>query len=328
MMHRPLFHLIVYCLIPIWVSAFQLIAVAFASDPVAAPTEITSTGVIMAIDDVDLEEGELRLILQDSGFGKDTSLASRQASATVLIRQHLAMKSLLNLGGKSLLAIIDREMNRVSKQLEFSGSSLAKAASDRGVSLRAYQRHLAWQIAWREYLKSRVTQIALKSYFDHHQDQYGGRAYLVSQIFRNSEPSNNVENEAYVSPLEQIAKSVRQSSDVASEFALAAKQHSDAASANRGGDIGWVSLDGDLPSSVMSAVRKAKLGEVVGPIRSPLGDHLILVREHRDSEIKWESIVDQSQLRRDLTQSLFLDIVRQQNSAEVRYLDANLQPKF
>lgn len=310
-----------------WVMTVLAIAPCAVSTSLADDVN-DSAQAILSIDDTDLEEGELRLLLQDSGLAEGATLASRQASAAVLVRQHLAMKSLLSLGGTSIQAVIDRELNLVSKQLESSGSSFAKAASDRGVSLRAYQRHLTWQIAWREYLKSRVTEVALKSYFESHQEQYGGRAYLVSQIFIRNEPTNESDKDASVSALEDIAKSVRQSRDVASDFALAARQHSDAASANQGGDIGWVRLDGDLPGTVMIAVRKAMIGEVVGPINSPLGEHLILVREHRDSEITWNSVTDQSQLRRDFAHDLFLDLVRRQNSTEVRYLDETLQPKF
>ncbi len=310
-----------------WVITVLAIAPSAVSTSLADDVK-DSSQAILRIDDTDLEEGELRLLLQDSGFAEGATLAPRQASAAVLVRQHLAMKSLLSLGGKPIQAIIDRELNLVSKQLESSGSSFAKAASDRGVSPRAYQRHLTWQIAWREYLKSRVTDTALKSYFESHQDQYGGREYLVSQIFIRNEPTNKSDKDSAVSTLEDIAKSVRRSLDVASDFALAARQHSDAASANQGGDIGWVRLDGDLPGTVMIAVRKAMIGEVVGPISSPLGKHLILVREHRDSEITWNSVTDQSQLRRDFARDLFLDLVRRQNSTEVRYLDETLQPKF
>jgi PPIC-type PPIASE domain len=298
---------------------------------VTADERVDASRIIIRIDEVDVEDGELRLILQDSGLATQTSPTTRQASAAVLVRQHLAMKSLLHLGGKSIQAISDREMNLASEQLESSGSSLAKAANDRGVSQQAYERYLRWQIAWREYLKSRVTDAALKSYFESHKDQYGGREYLVSQIFVGIDQTGDLVAEPVKSKwkqLEGLATTIRQSNDVAKSFATAAKQHSEAGSASQGGDMGWVGLDGDLPSSVMKVVRKATVGDLVGPVSSPFGHHLLLVREQRESHANWEALTDQSQLRRDLTQDLFLDLVKRQDSAVVSYLDETLSPKI
>lgn len=300
-----------------------------AAEDASGANDASDANTILRIGDTEVESGELKLIMQESGLSDTESPVARQASAAVLIRQHLAMKSLLRLGGKSIQAVIDRESDLVAKQLTAVGSSLAQAASDRGVSLRAYQRHLAWQIAWREYLKSRLTEPALKSYFESHKDRYGAREYLVSQIFLGHKETEGTDaTETSPVKLARVAQSVRESDNVSDAFALAAKQYSAAASANQGGDIGWVSRDGDLPTSVMKAVRQAGVGEVVGPVHSPLGQHVLLVRDTREVPMTWESITDRTGIQRDLTNDLFLDLVRRQQAVDVRYVDETLRPKF
>lgn len=295
-----------------------------SQEPVSSQESELHTRPVLRVDGDELQEGELQLLLQESRVA-DRSATARQAAAAVLIRRHLAMKSLQSLGGQALESIIDRELAALEKQASAQGSSLDAWSRSRQVSLAAFQRHLAWQIAWRQYLKSRMTDAALRAFYERDPDRYGGKQFLVSQIFlQHPSPANATD--ASEQTLQSIARTLQNQPDAAASFALLAKQHSEAASAERGGEVGWVDLDGDLPGEVMSAVRAASVGDVVGPLRSALGWHLVLVSDARSVTTSYDALADATQLRSDFSDALFADLVRRQASAAVEYLDARLQP--
>jgi parvulin-like peptidyl-prolyl isomerase len=70
------------------------------------------------------------------------------------------------------------------------------------------------------------------------------------------------------------------------DFAELAKQHStDPSSTQKGGDLGWFSR-GRMVASFDNAVFKAKVGDVVGPIRTQFGWHVIKVTGRDNRELK------------------------------------------
>jgi parvulin-like peptidyl-prolyl isomerase len=75
------------------------------------------------------------------------------------------------------------------------------------------------------------------------------------------------------------------------DFAELAKRHSkDPGSAERGGDLGWFGK-GRMVKSFEDAAFSARPGQIVGPIRSQFGWHIIKVHERDSREIKIVDIV-------------------------------------
>ena len=85
---------------------------------------------------------------------------------------------------------------------------------------------------------------------------------------------------------EQIAQArdkalkARKLLDKGEDFAKVAQRYSDASNAIRGGDLGWAKM-GQLTPNMAELVSKAKPGDVIGPIRSGAGFHLIKVAGFR-----------------------------------------------
>ncbi len=71
------------------------------------------------------------------------------------------------------------------------------------------------------------------------------------------------------------------------DFGELARQHSEDASAARGGDLGWLS-PGDTVPEFQRAMDGLKPGETSEPVRSPFGWHLIQVLERRDEDMSKE----------------------------------------
>jgi parvulin-like peptidyl-prolyl isomerase len=76
--------------------------------------------------------------------------------------------------------------------------------------------------------------------------------------------------------------------------ALAAAYSTDTSNKDRGGDLGWFSR-GAMVDEFETAAFSAAVGEVAGPVQSPFGWHLILVRGHetrRLDEAQFQQAVD------------------------------------
>ncbi|MDR1691162.1 MAG: peptidyl-prolyl cis-trans isomerase [Candidatus Methanoplasma sp.] len=63
-------------------------------------------------------------------------------------------------------------------------------------------------------------------------------------------------------------------------FADVAKKHSKCPSGKSGGDLGWFGK-GQMVASFENAAFAAKKGDLVGPVRTDFGWHLILVKDQR-----------------------------------------------
>ena len=64
------------------------------------------------------------------------------------------------------------------------------------------------------------------------------------------------------------------------KFADVAKKHSNCPSGKSGGDLGWFSR-GQMVAPFEDAASNAKKGDLVGPVKTNLGWHLILVKDQK-----------------------------------------------
>jgi peptidyl-prolyl cis-trans isomerase SurA len=71
------------------------------------------------------------------------------------------------------------------------------------------------------------------------------------------------------------------------DFGEMARVHSDDASAARGGELDWV-YPGDTVPDFERAYRELQIGEIIEPVRSPFGVHLIQVLERRSADMSLE----------------------------------------
>jgi Parvulin-like peptidyl-prolyl isomerase len=77
-----------------------------------------------------------------------------------------------------------------------------------------------------------------------------------------------------------VAKLARSGDDFSE---LAEKYSKDQASAERGGDLGYFKK-GDMVAPLEDAIENAEVGEIVGPVQSPAGYHVIKITDKKKSE--------------------------------------------
>jgi peptidylprolyl isomerase/peptidyl-prolyl cis-trans isomerase D len=95
-------------------------------------------------------------------------------------------------------------------------------------------------------------------------------------------PVNGPDSMAVRATAQTVARLAREGKN----FADLARQYSkDPSSAERGGDLGWFTK-GRMVAPFEAAAFKAKAGEIVGPVRTPFGIHIIKVHGRDNREIK------------------------------------------
>jgi peptidyl-prolyl cis-trans isomerase D len=83
-----------------------------------------------------------------------------------------------------------------------------------------------------------------------------------------------------------LAKTIVKEAQAGKDFAVLARQYSkDMGSAQRGGDLGWFGKNRMVPEFEKAAMA-AKPGQIVGPVRSPYGLHIIKVHGRDSRELK------------------------------------------
>jgi peptidyl-prolyl cis-trans isomerase SurA len=100
--------------------------------------------------------------------------------------------------------------------------------------------------------------------------------------------------------------------DTGAKFEDMARINSEDASSAKGGDLGWVN-PGDTVPDFERAFAKVAPGEVVGPVRTPFGWHLIRVEERRQQDVGRDRQREQARLaiRQRKADEQFQDFVRQ-----------------
>ncbi|MDA8745344.1 peptidylprolyl isomerase [Rubripirellula amarantea] len=246
-----------------------------------------------------------------------------RATAFVVVRQHLALQTLLDLGGDALQAQIDQDLQSYRANLLRRGTDLNEEATRLGSTENAIIANRSWNVAWAAYLKSRITDKNLRRYFNANQDRYGGKRYLVSQLFASVDSKDTEGIERSLQRMRQLADQVRLHKRPATAFEEAKAEYgSDAKS----GQAIWISQPGDLPAAVMRSVHRQADAGILDPVLSPLGIHLVFVHQIETVDVSFDELTDQSVLRRDASNALLESLVNAQVDAKVQWFIDQLKP--
>lgn len=137
-----------------------------------------------------------------------------------------------------------------------------------------------------------VEESELRVYYEEHKDEFleGEQAnarHILIQLSPNATEEERTDAELHAAGVAQIART-------GADFAeLAAKHSDDTGSATEGGDLGWFGR-GRMVKEFEDAVFSAKPGEIVGPIKSQFGYHIIRVDAFRPEHQKpFEEVEEQ-----------------------------------
>ena len=226
----------------------------------------------------------VRLARASTGLPDDPNtqrLLTQQALRT-LIDEKLQAQEAKRLNISVADAEVDAAIANIAERNNLSTEQLSTFLAERGTDIASLRAQLRNQIAWLKVIGREVRpkvvvtegQIDLANRVA--QPTAGERELLLSEIVL---PVYTPDQEADVmADGRQLVAALRGGS----EFAPLARQMSVAASADSGGDLGWI------PSSVLAedlrnALSRMTAGQISDPIRTPLGVQVLWLREVRQA---------------------------------------------
>jgi parvulin-like peptidyl-prolyl isomerase len=211
---------------------------------------------------------------------------------------------------------IDFALAQFVKQLGRQERTLAEYLAKEHSSEQELRRQFAWQLSWQRYLDKQLSDKNLEKYFEKHRRDFDGTeihaAHVLWKVAPADEPALNRALAKAKSIREQIvAKKL--------DFADAARQYSQAPTAQRGGDLGWIRRHEPMPEVFSQAAFALDKDEISQPVVSPFGVHLIRVLDEKPGQATWQDCRDE--LMSAVTRYLFNFLAaRERNVARVKRL--------
>ncbi len=164
---------------------------------------------------------------------------------------------------------------------------------------------------------AKVTDDDLKSYYQQHQDEYRvqGSAQVRHILISTGEPGSKPDQktlDAAKAKAEDVLKQLKGGAKFAD---LAKKYSADPGSKDKGGELGTI-VKGQTVKPFEDAVFSAKPGEIVGPVQTEFGFHIIQVEQRTEPHLK-----SLDEVKAQITPI----IARQKAGAETQKLAATVQ---
>ncbi len=172
------------------------------------------------------------------------------------------------------------ELANVAKSKNMSLAQLKAAFKQRNIPFSSLEKQVITFSGWLDLAKAKYSRDLSVSEMEIHaeRNQYilnaGKPEYLLAEIFLSS---NGYKSDY---ELEQEGYRLLEEMNKGADFVSLARQFSDGAGAQRGGDMGWV-LEGELTEPLNEALKHLQTGAVSVPIRDQAGYHLLLLRDKR-----------------------------------------------
>jgi peptidyl-prolyl cis-trans isomerase SurA len=255
----------------------------------------------------------LALAVATSGLPNDQETRQRLAPQVLrgFIDEKLQIQEAQRLGLEVTEAEVDQAMDTIAKRNNTNRADLTRYLAESGLNPRTLRDQLRAQIAW-----IKVVGRELRPQIVVTQDQ------IDLALRRSAEDDADVElllseillpvyDRAQEASVVQDARGLVASIRGGADFSGLARQVSAAASAENGGDLGWVRA-GAITPDLRDRLLALDVGEVSDPIVSPAGVHIVRVRDQRSPEEdgaandrdRVRQAIEQEQLERQATRYL------------------------
>jgi parvulin-like peptidyl-prolyl isomerase len=293
----------------------ELLPILFAQEsnpPIAATVDDQA----VLVKDVLRELEKVPTSTNAEGINRDYLIA---ATLQRLIDRRLAEQWIQRSGEGATGSDVELARDRLKKRLERAGKTLDDYCREQDLDPIELQRLLRWQIGWQAFLDRYLTDDNLRKYFAEHRREFDGTRLKVAQILLRVEPPGD---KAAQQAVLRRARTIRQEIlEGKIRFADAAREYSQAPSANQGGDIGFISRREPMPESFSRAAFALETGETSVPVVSALGVHLIHCLDEEAGLLQWEQA--REELERAVREYLFQwAAARERSRATVRFTGA------
>jgi peptidyl-prolyl cis-trans isomerase SurA len=261
-----------------------LVAILLVLCPVLASAQ--TLRVVARVNDDAITDFELgqRVVFAIRSTGLQDSPDMRQRLAAPILRQmideRLQVQDAKKLGLRASESEIDQRVAEIERQAGLPRGQFRLYLQSIGVPFEIAAQQIAAAIAWSKIVRRRVrpqvdvSESEIDDALARVRGNVGKTESRVAEIFI---PIDRVDqaDEARRSA-DRIIEQLRRGAP----FTAVAQQFSQGATAQGGGDLGWV-LPGSLDPALDAAVERLPLRQVSEPIRTPAGWHILIVVDRR-----------------------------------------------
>jgi peptidyl-prolyl cis-trans isomerase SurA len=290
---------------PLLFALTSLFGLLLASDPARAALEQRIVAVVNdeVISAQDLND-RLQLVMLTSGIPDSEQARARLAPQVLrsLIEETLQLQDAERLDITVEDAEIQRALANIAERNQMTVGAMQQFFAQNGINLATLLDQVRAQIAWVKVVNRQiiprvtVTVDQLDMAVEEARRNEGEPEYLLSEMVLP------VDNPAQAQVVAQDAARLVQTLREGASFESLARQVSAAASAERGGDVGWIRSSA-IPQELRNTLESMREGEISDPIPSPVGYYIFLLRDRRLNQAAAETSTDNVEV--ELAQILF-----------------------
>lgn len=284
--------------------------VALLIGPVAAAAQAsTSTAaatadyIVAVVNGEPITSSEVRARLARLAASNNAPTTERATLAQQVLEQLIDEKVLLQAAADSGIRVensaVDAAEAEVALRNGLSVAELRARLPQAGLTPAAFRSQLRnelliQRLREREEARVQVTEAEIDAYLRQHANSTDP-ADSVLELAQVLIPLAEDASESQVTQARQLAEDVAQRARAGEDFAALAQRYSQAPEAARGGRMGLRRAD-RYPTLFWEAVRTANVGDIVGPVRSGAGFHVLKVVTKRNIHLP-ETTVTQTRVR-------------------------------
>jgi foldase protein PrsA len=251
-------------------------------------------------------DGFLKRVLDDRPLDPPVRRLLQAKALEQLVGQLLVNEYLRSNGRLASDDELNTRIAQLASELGSVEQTMEQYLAEQGMTAEGLAHQLRFQLSWPKYLDQMLTDENLKRHFERYQRELDGSEIHVNHLLLK--PTESMPDSESV---RQAADSIRQQL-VSGElrWADAVEQHSQAATRESAGDLGWIGRFAPMPESFSAAAFKLEPEEISQPVRTEFGWHLIRCEQWRSGTKKYEEILPD--VRRHATHFLFQWVVDKQ----------------
>ena len=180
---------------------------------------------------------------------------------------------------------IDKKIEEYQAKLASQNRSLKDLLDERSLTERELRRRVTWELGWKKYVATHLSDAELEAYFNAHRHEFDGSQVRASHILLRSKQSGD--SKATDKLVQRAVAIKKQILTGGKDFAESAKAYSVAPSSSRGGDVDYFPRHGIMVEAFSRAAFALEVGETSPPVVTRFGVHLIHLTDVKPGSKKW-----------------------------------------
>lgn len=251
-----------------------------AKSKTAKTTIKTDLPVVARVNGQPITEADVELFARMLKLSTDDQVQQRDLMIERLIDRQLLRAFLAQKKVAAAPEQMDAHLTRLKTRLKDRGEEFDKLLEKSGLTEPLLRRELSLPLDWEAFIRRETTDEKLRDTWTKRRHEFDGSEVRAAQIALKSD--DPAADEKKLADLRQQIVAGKLT------FADAAKKHSQAPSATKGGDLGRFGFRGKQPPPYPQVAFALKVGEVSEPIRSPFGVLLLTVTERTEGQLSLE----------------------------------------